>query len=76
LGKFPQLFCLQSRHVGHTYFGTWGLANSIRPFFETHPSLTTQPVWTVLQGVRVIDYTLGQGYNVSVGLVSCERWDK
>jgi hypothetical protein len=25
-------------------------ANSIRPFFETHPSLTTQPVWTVLQG--------------------------
>jgi hypothetical protein len=26
--------------------------------------------------VRVIDYTLGQGYNVSVGMVSCERWDK
>jgi hypothetical protein len=35
LGKFPQLFCLQSRHVGHTNFGTWRLANSIRAIFES-----------------------------------------
>src|SRR5437763_13605855 len=35
LGKFPKLFCLQRRHVGHTDFGTGGLANSIPPFFET-----------------------------------------
>jgi hypothetical protein len=31
LGKFPQLFCLQRRHLGHPNFGTWGLTNSIRP---------------------------------------------
>jgi hypothetical protein len=30
LGKFTQPFCLQRRHVGHTDFATWGLANSIR----------------------------------------------
>src|SRR5262245_36485239 len=29
LGKFPQLFYLQRRHVVHTNFGTWRLANSI-----------------------------------------------
>src|SRR5215216_4615338 len=34
LEKFPQLFCLQSRHVGHTNFGTWRLANSFGTFFE------------------------------------------
>src|SRR5215813_13227747 len=34
LGKFAQLFCLQRRHVGHTNFGTWGLANSIRFRFD------------------------------------------
>jgi hypothetical protein len=34
LGKFPQLFCLPRRHVGHTNFGTWGLANSIRGLSE------------------------------------------
>ena len=33
--KFPQLFCLQSRHVGYTNFDTWGLANSIPGFIET-----------------------------------------
>jgi len=32
LCKFPQLFCLQRRHVGHTNFGTSEFANSIRPF--------------------------------------------
>ena len=32
MGKFLQLFCLQSRHVGHTNCGTWGLANSIGAF--------------------------------------------
>jgi hypothetical protein len=31
LGKSPQLFCLQRRHLGHPNFGTWGLTNSIRP---------------------------------------------
>ena len=31
MGKFPQLFCLQRRHLGHPNFGTWGLTNSIRP---------------------------------------------
>jgi len=34
LGKFPQLFCLQRRHVGHTNFSTWGLANSIPNFWD------------------------------------------
>src|SRR5215813_7066189 len=37
-GKFAQLFCLQRRHVGHTNFGTWGLVNSISPFFGRSPS--------------------------------------
>jgi hypothetical protein len=37
LGTFPQLFCLQKRHVRHTNFGTGGFANSIRPFFATVP---------------------------------------
>ena len=32
MGKFPQLFCLPSRHGGQTNFGTFGFANSIRPF--------------------------------------------
>jgi IS1 family transposase len=32
LGKFPQLFCLQRRHLGHPNFGTWGLTNSIWSF--------------------------------------------
>jgi hypothetical protein len=31
LGQFPQLFCLQRRHLGHPNFGTWGLTNSIPP---------------------------------------------
>ena len=35
MGKFPQLFCLQRRHLGHPNFGTWGLANSIILVFET-----------------------------------------
>jgi len=35
LGKFPQLFCIPRRHVGHTNFGTFEFANSIPPFFET-----------------------------------------
>jgi hypothetical protein len=35
LGKFPQLFCLQSRHVGHSNFGSWGLANSIRAYEQS-----------------------------------------
>jgi len=38
LEKFSQLFCLQRRHVGHTNFGTWGLANSIRPLCGHPPS--------------------------------------
>ena len=32
MGKFPQLFCLQRRHVGQTNFGTFGFANSIQGF--------------------------------------------
>jgi hypothetical protein len=35
LCQFPQRFCLQRRHVGHTQFDTSGFANSIRPIFET-----------------------------------------
>jgi hypothetical protein len=38
-GKFPQLFYLPRRHMGHTNFGTFEFANSIPPFFET-PSTT------------------------------------
>jgi hypothetical protein len=34
-GKFPQLFCLQRRHVGHINFGTFEFANSIRRFVDT-----------------------------------------
>jgi hypothetical protein len=34
-GKFPQLCCLQRRHVGHTNFSTFEFANSIRPLNET-----------------------------------------
>jgi hypothetical protein len=29
-GKFPQLFCLQRRHVEYTHVGTYEFANSIR----------------------------------------------
>src|SRR4029453_12148873 len=36
LGDVSSAFCLQRRHVGHTNFGTWGLANSIPSFFR-HP---------------------------------------
>ena len=43
MGKFPQLFCLPRRHVGHTNFGTWGLANSIR-------ALT---LWLPVRGLEV-----------------------
>src|SRR4029434_7543076 len=32
LGDVSSAFCLQRRHVGHTNFGTWGLANSIPSF--------------------------------------------
>jgi len=39
LEKFPQLFCLPRRHVEHTNFGTWGLANSIRRFSQTPSEL-------------------------------------
>ena len=46
--KFPQLFCLQRRHVGHTDFGTWGLANSIRPFAAHETKRAMLPV----QGAR------------------------
>ena len=35
MGKFLQLSCLQKRQLGHTNFGTGGLANSIGAFFET-----------------------------------------
>jgi hypothetical protein len=35
LGKFPQLFCLPRRHLGHINFGTFEFANSIGAFFET-----------------------------------------
>ena len=38
LEKFTQLFCLQRRHLGYPNFGTWGLANSIRPLFRDTPS--------------------------------------
>jgi hypothetical protein len=34
-GKFPQLFCLQRRHVGHINFGTFEFANSIGWVCET-----------------------------------------
>jgi hypothetical protein len=37
LGQFPQLFCLQRRHLGHPNFGTWGLTNSIRALFWHFP---------------------------------------
>src|SRR5438093_1487533 len=32
LRGFPQLFCLQRRHVGYTNFGTFEFANSIGAF--------------------------------------------
>ena len=35
LGKFPQLFCIPRRHVGHTNFGTFEFANSIGTLFAT-----------------------------------------
>src|SRR2546430_17697662 len=35
LCQFPQRFCLQRRHVGHTQFDTLGFANSIPRFCET-----------------------------------------
>jgi len=42
--SFPRFFCLPSRHVGHTHFGTFEFANSIGWFFETVPPLTTHHV--------------------------------
>jgi hypothetical protein len=35
LREVSSVFCLQRRHVGPANFGTWGLANSIHPFYET-----------------------------------------
>ena len=43
LGKFPQLFCLQRRHVGYTHFGTFEFANSIRPLRRTTLYVSTNP---------------------------------
>ena len=45
---FPQLFCLQRRHVGHPNFGPWGLANSIRSF-SVHCCL---PALAMVSGVE------------------------
>ena len=35
--KFPKLFCLPRRHVGHTHFGTFEFANSILGFNLDNP---------------------------------------
>jgi hypothetical protein len=64
LGKFPQLFCLPRRHVGHTYFGTWGLANSIRPL-SAHT--TKRPILAPIRAQKLnsqINVQIGDGQEV------------
>jgi hypothetical protein len=61
LGKFPQLFCLLRRHVGHTYFGTWGLANSIRPLNRHTPR----------SPILALDYAQKLSPSINVELVLC-----
>src|SRR5262245_49926717 len=39
-GKFPELFCLQRRHVGHTNFGTWGWPTVSGRFRDSQLSIT------------------------------------
>jgi hypothetical protein len=53
--KFPQSFCLPRRHVGHTNFGTWGLANSIRGINET-PDKRLGHCWAVAAPLAVSNH--------------------
>ena len=54
MGQFPQLFCLPRRHVGYTNFGTWGFANSIRPFATHRARPPAAPSTRVEQPVPII----------------------
>jgi hypothetical protein len=58
---FPQLFCLQRRHVGHPNFGPWGLANRIRPLSAQCLVMRCSGRHGATKLIRKINVSLGVG---------------
>ena len=86
MGKFPQLFCLQRRHLGHPNFGTWGLGNSIILVFETplhsrfcafmqsYPMLGMEKAMSIRGSYRQVGVPINHGYRYLENVQNGQTW--